>query len=74
VTFEEAGRHTLSFGKHAGDTVDEVAENDKGLEYLDWCRGQGWMKAKTKRADREAIETYLEYPPIARELERVLGA
>lgn len=63
-----ASEFVLPFGKHKGRTLDQVAETDKGLLYLDWLNGLENTSGDLKLA----LETYLADPAIARELHRLL--
>jgi len=66
MTFEEAKTFTMPFGKHKGKTLDEIAESDRGLRYLDWAVGE--FDAGSVRG---AIEVYLDDPSIRKELEEI---
>lgn len=69
MTFGEAKRHRLSFGKYSGLTLDVVAETDAGLKYLDWL-------TETKHTEQgldEALEVYLSDPTIASDLGKILA-
>ena len=35
----------ITFGKYRGQTVEQVAGLDKGLDYLGWVSRQTWMSA-----------------------------
>jgi len=67
MTFKEAAKFVLPYGKHSGDTIDKVAETHEGLLYLDWLRGQT-LRAKLLKA----INRYLSEPVLARELSAAL--
>jgi hypothetical protein len=69
MTFEQSQSYVLLFGKYCGKSLEEVASTDYGLRDLDWLRGQSWVQPSTK----EAIDTYLNHGPIARELEQLIG-
>jgi len=59
-----ASRFKLTFGKYKGQTIDNVAETDEGLLYLDWLHDQ------TQPSElKQALTTYLTDPAIARDLE-----
>jgi hypothetical protein len=68
MTFDQACKWVMPDGKYVGQALDKIAGTDQGLKYLDWMRGQGWCRGFRK----EAIETYLNEPAIARELEQLL--
>lgn len=57
--------YRLTFGKHKGETLDEVP-----LKYLDWLLGQEWLFDDA----RKAISAYLKQPGNARALDRELEA
>lgn len=40
MTFDKARRVKMPFGKFTGKTLDNIAESDDGLLYLDWLAGQ----------------------------------
>jgi hypothetical protein len=69
VDFRHAREHTLPFGKFQGQTLDDVASSDEGLRYLDWIRGQPDLPPVLN----EALNSYFAYPPVARDLEDLLG-
>ena len=68
MTFEEARKFVLPFGKHKGKTLDAVASTDSGLRYLDWLYGQEWIR----REMADALAAFLSEPSIAKELEEAL--
>ena len=49
--------------------LDDIAETDEGLEYLDWLMGQDFVWDDT----RDAIGAYLAIPGIADELRKIVG-
>jgi uncharacterized protein (DUF3820 family) len=67
MTFDEAKVWCMPFGKYAGRTLDQIAETDEGLSYLDWLRDQGWLRQGAK----DALDAYLDDPAIAKELEEL---
>lgn len=69
MKFQEAKRYIVRFGKHAGRTLDQIGSTDGGLKYLDWLRGWEGVRPDTK----EAVDAYLNHPPIARELDDLIG-
>lgn len=69
MTFREAQVVLVPFGKFQGIPIDKVAYTDDGLRYLDWLRGKD-LYGRFK----EALDTYLSDPTIARELEKVREA
>jgi uncharacterized protein (DUF3820 family) len=72
VNYKEAAAIKMPFGKYAGKTMDETAETDEGLLYLDWLRGE---RERSPRPDRiqEALSVYLNDPTIASELNNAIG-
>ncbi len=69
MTFQQSCQFKLPFGKHRGKTLNQVAETDEGLTYLDWFRGLD-LYPET----REAVETFLNHEPVARDLRAALDA
>lgn len=69
MTFKEAKDYKLLFGKHSGETLDQIAESDNGLSYLDWLVGQNFIHGRTK----EALVAYLSDPAIAEDLKKMRG-
>ncbi len=65
MTFAEAKTVLMPFGKHKGKTVDQIAETDQGLKYLDWLAGEEWVSGRIA----QAVAIYLADPSIKRELE-----
>ena len=51
----EPGDFVMPVGKYKGKTLDEIAESDEGLLYLDWIRGEFDPGATFK-----AISAYLQ--------------
>jgi hypothetical protein len=73
MTFAEAAAYRLAFGMYAGKTIDEIASTDRGLRWLDWCRGLSNRPSfgAPSIAD-QAIATYLDDPMIAKDLAALL--
>lgn len=65
MDFARAARTEVPFGKHKGQTLDDVASIDEGLRYLDWMVGCDWLFGQFKAA----LETYLADSSIAKEVE-----
>ena len=63
MLFEQAKRFVIQFGKHKGETIDDVALSDEGLQYLDWLIGQDIPEDL-----QDALETYLGDPAIQEDL------
>ena len=68
MDFREAAGFVMTFGMHKHHTIDQIAETDVGLRYLDWLSGQPWVKGELK----EALETYLRNPSIEKEVGEVI--
>ena len=62
------GSIALPFGKFKGISLDDIANTDRGLLYLDWLVGQTWLKGNLK-AD---LTAYLKDPAIADEIKRLV--
>jgi hypothetical protein len=72
MTFKEASKFVIEFGKYKGKTLDQIAESDEGLKYLDWIAG--WKISGIKDpAFKEAIEVYTSDPIIQNEIGKVVG-
>lgn len=74
MQFDDAKNYVLKFGRYAGKTIDQAAESDRGLSWLDWMRGQ-MERGKGQRQYPEtylAICAYLDDETINRELLCVL--
>lgn len=69
MTFDEAKTTVVPFGKFAGQAIDQIAETDAGLLWLDWLRGQPVRKSSL----REALVVYLDDRGIAADLARLVG-
>jgi len=65
--FRAAQNYTILFGKYKGQTLEEIAETDEGLLYLDWLRGQSWTLSYLT----DHLNTYLNDPTIKKELEDI---
>lgn len=64
MDFNEAKSYVLGFGKFRGKTLDQAAETDDGLRYLDWLNGE---KIYDKRL-AWALREYMADPTIQSEL------
>lgn len=75
MNLSDAGKFKVDFGKHKGGTIDQIAQTDEGLRYLDWLRGSDMCKIRDGRLPelRQALDIYLGAPAIRQELDRVLG-
>ena len=69
IIFQAAANYVILFGlEYKGQSLDKIAQTDKGLKYLDWLRDQTWVYPETK----EMLEIYLGDKTIQKELERIL--
>ena len=68
MTFEDAKVFEMPFGKHKDKTLDQIAQEERGLQYLDWLRGVRSEGGKHTDVDK-ALATYLDDPSIQSELE-----
>lgn len=66
MTFDHAKRYVIRFGKYSGSTIDEIAQTDEGLRYLDWLRGE--REGKKSFLD-DALAAYLDDSAIRGDLE-----
>ena len=64
MSFAEASGTIVTFGEYEGLTIDQIAQSDRGLLWLDRIA----EKIRTPRL-AEAIRTYLHDPSIARDLD-----
>lgn len=64
----DTGDYVMPFGKYRGKTLDEIGDDDEGVRYLDWLRGE--------RGDDDnvgaAIGRYLDDPVRRHRIEGVL--
>ena len=67
MTFSDAAKFVMPFGKYKGRTLDGIASDDEGLRYLDWLRDE---RKGVNEVD-EALVAYLDDPTIQKELERI---
>lgn len=73
LSFSEASKTLMTFGKYAKDnkTLDQIAEDDEGLLYLDWLFGE---MTKTPQFGYKAhiydsMKVYLNDSSIKKEVE-----
>jgi hypothetical protein len=52
------GSFVMPFGKYRGRTLDQIAAEHDGEEYLDWLIG--WLE-ETKQKDSQAYKKTVEY-------------
>lgn len=64
--FRKASRFVMPFGKHKGKTLDEIAETDNGLKYLDWLNG-----ITLRDPVKSYVQIYLSDPTIKKEMDSI---
>ncbi len=64
IPYETAAAAKIPFGPFQGQTIDEIAQNDNGLLYLDRVRA----KITFCSFFNLCLEAYLDNPTIAKEL------
>ena len=71
ISFAEAQHVEIFFGKHAGKKIDKLAQDDKGLLYLDWLYGEMSKEAQTGRKAHffDALKAYMEDKSIKKEVQ-----
>lgn len=73
ISFSEASKTVMTFGKYAKDTktLDQIAEDDEGLLYLDWLFGEMTKSPQFgyKAHIFDAMKVYLDDPSIKKEVE-----
>lgn len=67
MTFKDAALTIIPFGKYRGEIVDDVAQDDDGLLYLDWLADQDWIYGDVAIA----LEVYLEDEAIAADVKEL---
>lgn len=74
MTFAEASAFKMPFGRHICKTLDQVAEKDSGLLYLDWLRGEieAGRFGDTGTPTHDALIAYLDDPTITADVLRVV--
>ena len=70
MDFKQAANFVMPFGKYRGRALDKIAEDDAGLEYLDWLRGVRAAEHKASDID-QALRAYLADPAIAADLAKL---
>lgn len=69
LSLDQAESYEMPFGKYRGQTLAQIAgEGRSGLKYLDWLRGQDFVRETLK----DMIDVVLSEPNNERELERAL--
>lgn len=68
--FDRAKGFAIKFGRFKGQTLNQAAESDDGLAYLDWMSGLDDLRPDF----RTAIDDFLGYEVVARDLDGVLAA
>ncbi len=67
MTFDDAKDYRLPFGPYMGQSLDQVAETDSGLRYLDRLVDSRLLTPDV----RDALDAYLSDKVIQRELEEM---
>ena len=67
-TGADPGAFEMPFGKHKGKTLDQIAETDQGLLYLDWL----WDEIDPLTSVGIAIQKYQTLPVIQKELDEAV--
>lgn len=73
IEFDVAQRFVMPLGKHKGKQLYEIAEDDEGLQYLDWLVGQDWLKTAQHMKLRNNLESYLKDPAIAHDVDAAIA-
>lgn len=71
MTFMEACKYKMPFGKYKGQTLDTIAASNDGLKYLDWLFGELENDSLRQETFRY-LKDYLLDPTIQKELEDIL--
>ena len=69
MTYDYAKHFKMPFGKYKGRTLDNIAQTDDGLLYLDWLSGQEIFENK---ALEEALKDYLSNEAIQKDLNELV--
>lgn len=70
AAFDAAKNVVMPFGKkYKYRTIDQIAQTDEGLKWLDWVRGAGIARSQIVC---DALDVYLTDPSIARELKTAI--
>lgn len=72
MKFTDAKNVVIPFGMYQGKTIDETAQTDHGLQYLDWMVNQKWIEKKYGKELLEALKCYLRDPAIEKDLRKLL--
>jgi hypothetical protein len=72
MDFAHARDFKVTFGMHAGKTVDQIGSTDRGLLYLDWYRADCAERELPPTRALEAISSYLDDPAIAGDLMKLV--
>jgi hypothetical protein len=75
MDYRTASQYEVPFGKYKDRTLDDIAQTDAGLLYLDWLRGE--LDKKCNRTDetlRDALRAYLDDTTITNELRKLIDS
>ena len=67
MTYDQAKEFRMPYGKHKGKTLDEIAQTDDGLSYLDYMHGEIENGSDVARA----LSAYCTDPTIAKEIDNL---
>lgn len=74
MEFSAAKSFKLIFGRHKGVSIDQLAQDDDGLRYMDWLRGEMEKSRKDwQEKTYEALCAYLDDKAIASETEKAVA-
>lgn len=73
MNFQKASEVKIPYGNYRGRTIDQVAQDEAGLKYLDRLVDDAGKIAWVEGELLEAIETYLADPIVAEDLEKVIN-
>lgn len=64
----EPDKYRMTFGKHKGKSLNEIASTNEGLRWLDWAAGE----FDPTSSAGAAIRMYVADPQVQREIEEAL--
>jgi len=71
MTFEDAKKFIMPFGKYKGIALDVIAESDDGLRYLDWLYGERASQDRNYNIDK-ALKAYLNDSSVQKDIASIL--
>lgn len=63
----KSGDFRLTFGRYNGQTLDEIAQSDEGLKWLDWMVGIAYSSDL-----KLALKIYLSQPDLQRRIDLLI--